>query len=847
MYGHRQGMRRLLGVGLLLTSASCADGDGAASTPKDPGIPAQGLSASLVQASNCDDLLTRIQDDAIAKLKLGAELAKQQIKEGGRKTERSDVVEDEGDAVDFGGSLTPPRSASAPAPTRNAGVANSDNVASDDDTSAADHNESATGSSASKDPSAAVPADSASVNPSSPTGASETNKQVQNVDEADFVKVVESGKGIFLLHGNTLRKIKSWPAVETQLVGAPLTIEGSPLEMFVTDAGKAVVFSNTSFRLPSSNTSSGARPSAPDVADEPEVDCYEGYCKGYYGSDLKITVADVSGATPQVERELYYQGSYVSARRYSQAGDVVRTIVQASTKFSGLFEPDIEWYDAWGRPYDDGNIASQLVEWEARTTAAIRKTTLAEWLPGAAEKKNGTLVAIEPACGSYFAPNAGIADYGLTHVLSLDVGNPAQPIGGVTVLGATSTVYSNAQQLVLAQPDYRWNRGIDFGVESGQQTALHVFDLAGAGTTYRASGFVPGQLPLRNPQFGIDVKDDGTIRLATTGFVRDNPTASPNDARFWQQHTENRVLTARVQDGKVAVIGKSDKLGLEGESVYSARFVGDRAYVVTYRETDPFIVVDVANPAAPSVLGEVKIPGFSEYMHPLDANHIITVGQSEQRGIQLQLYDVTNPMSIPQPKLLAFESGSSSEVSYQHKAFTFFEGVLAIPLSSYGYSRAGYGAYTASLELVRVDPNAGFTHLASIDHSALYADNGLVSCGYCDARGCGSYSCGYTPEVRRGVFVKGDSGTYVYSVSYAGVLVNDLANPSQVVAKVGLPAPGGYGYEGKPIPTTRPSAEPRPGVALDAGSAVAVDLPAPAPTDGGSASAADAGVPPPAP
>jgi hypothetical protein len=765
--------------------------------------------ASLVQADDCSDLLTRIQDDAIAKLKMSAERAKLQgsmaRKPGGGggdwpASSDGDVGGARPSGPVGGAPVRAPSTSTPPADV------------------AQDSNEAPSGGGS---------------NVAGPVAASETNKQVQDVDEADFVKVVDSGKGIFLLHGNTLRKLKSWPAAETQLVGSPLTIEGSPSEMFVSEAGKAIVFSSVAYQ-----SGSGGGPSV--VADEGV--CFDGQCKGYGGSGLKVTIADVSGEQPRVERELYYEGSYVSSRRYSQPGDVVRAIVQANTKFSGLFSPDIEWSDPWGRIYDEDNIASQLAEWERRTTASIRKTTLAEWIPDASEKKDGKLVKIEPACGSYFLPEAGLSDYGLTHVLALDVAHPEQPVGGVTILGASNTVYSNAKQLVLTQPDYRWgSSALDFGIASEQQTALHIFDLAGANTTYRASGFVSGHLPLRNPQFGIDVKEDGTIRLATTGFVRSEPDAPRNDPSFWQQKTANHVLIARVEGKQLTTVGKSAKLGLEGESVYSARFVGNRAYVVTFRQTDPFIVVDVSNPAAPTVLGEAKIPGFSEYMHPLDENHIITVGQSATRGIQLQLFDVTQPTNIPAPKILDFGSGTTSEVSFQHKGFTFFEGVLALPVSGRSYTRSG--VYASGLQLVRVDANTGFSLLGSIDHARLYADNGAgVRCGACDALMCSSYVCSYAPEVRRGVFVKGESATYVYSFSHAGVLVNDLANLTQPIAKVGLPAPLlGYDYGsdvkppfptsggmGVPTPVSQPPVQIDPDVArpaVDGGAAMSAPTP----------------------
>lgn len=779
--------------------------------PGNPVVPVSTVLASLSAALDCTDLLTQIQDDAIAKLKIQVELYKKHPPTRG--------VTPGGMAVG-GGFADAGTAASGP------------------------------NAEASNDAVATPPTATAPVTPgaggdlggltgggkaSGPTSASDTNKQVADVDEADFVKVVENGKHIYLLHGNTLQKLDAWPAAQTKLAGKPLTIEGSPSEMFVTDAGKAVIFSAVYGYGSSTPGYPGKGPIATDIACAPGF----GGCGGYGSNSLKITVVNVT-ADPKVERELYYEGSYLSSRRYGAGeSDVVRTILSASSKYSGLYAPDIEWNDAWGRPYDQADIDSQLAEWEKRTTSSIRKTKLDEWIPSAKQVIGGKLVAIEPDCDSYFVPEAGLSDYGLTHVVTLDLSKPDVPVGGVTIVGASSTVYSNASELVLAQPDYRWAGLGDFGLTNGQQTALHVFSLAGQKTDYKASGWVFGNLPQRNPQFGIDVAADGTVRVATTGMVRDNPKAAPDSQDFWKQHTESYVSTHKVAGLKLEQVGKSPALGKENETVQSARFVGDRAYVVTFRQTDPLYVLDVANAAAPTVLGEISIPGFSEYMHPLDDKHLITFGQSGQGGVQLQLFDVTDPKKLPAPKTLSFGSGSSSELSYNHKALTLFEGVLALPVYNYQY-QPNRTSYQSVLELVKVDANTGFTKLASIDHSRLYADNGNgVQCGYCDAMSCYNYSCGYQPELRRGHFVKGDGKTYVYSFSFAGVLVNDLSAPAKAVAQVGLPAPlfnsssPWYGSDGLPVPArdggvsmTTPPITPTtpatPATASDAGAATGI-------------------------
>ncbi len=821
------------GTGAPQTSPSSSSGPSqpsdspspSAGGPQDPPIPPRIFLPKLAPASDCGDLLTKIQDDAIAKLEMQVELYKKQPPSAqGIGVAIRDAVP--GANFGAGGVTSTSKGAASTVPEFSSPSAAADSAAS-------------SGGSTSSPP---------SDHASAPVGASDTNAQVAGVDEADFVKVVQNGAEIFLLQGSSLQRLKSWPPEQTALAGTPLTIEGSSSEMFVTDEGKAVVFSSV---YTYGYTSPLGKP-LPVEGIGGDVVCAPGYCGG--STMMKITVADVAGDAPRVEREIYYEGWYVSSRRYAgNGGDVVRAIVQANSKYPGLYSPDIQWYDAWNRPYPQDEIASQLDEWQKRTTASIRNTVLSDWLPTGKEVQDGKLVEMAPACDSYFVPDPGLSDYGLTHVISLDLAHADQPVGGVTVVGATSTVYSNEERLVLAQPDYRWgpvftfgvlaSTPVDYGITDQQQTALHVFELTGATTTYLASGWVFGTLPSYNPQFGIDAATDGTIRVATTGSVRDHPDAKPEDEDYWQQHPENYVSTARVQGDKLEVVGKSSKLGHDNETLQSARFVSDRAYVVTYRQTDPLIVVDVSDAASPSVLGEIQIPGFSEYMHPLDATHLLTFGQGTNGGSQLQLFDVTDPKAIPAPATLTFASGSSSEVSYNHKAFTLYQGVLALPLWNNYYVGNQY-YYGSALELVKVDPKAGLQHLGRVDHARLYADNGLgVKCGSCDQMGCYDYSCGayYQPEVRRGHFVQGDDTTYVYSFSYAGVLVNDLAHLTIPVATVGLPAPSNpsyqpwYGPDGLPVPQDG-------GVAQDAGMPVADAAVRPSsdagtaiPVDGGSA------------
>jgi uncharacterized secreted protein with C-terminal beta-propeller domain len=159
-----------------------------------------------------------------------------------------------------------------------------------------------------------------------------------------------------------------------------------------------------------------------------------------------------------------------------------------------------------------------------------------------------------------------------------------------------------------------------------------------------------------------------------------------------------------------------------GETIYSTRFLGDRGYMVTFRQVDPLFVFDLADPAEPTLLGELKIPGFSEYMHPLEDDlHLLTIGfdgtdDGQITGLALQIFDVTDPTDpkLSHKQVISEQWSGWSEALYNHKAFTLYRDVLAIPFE--GYDDVN-GVYGSALRLFRVSSSEGITELGSIDHS----------------------------------------------------------------------------------------------------------------------------------
>lgn len=724
------GMAGIIVIGAAAVLAGCTRGSNGVVDEGGEDVEVGEVVAGLARADDCGDLLSRIQADALVKLDEAAATLKTQTvkaREGGFNG-------------GWGGGLV-----SGP-PT-------------------AEDGDSASGSGGTT----GAPVDGEAPSSPEPSGHSDTNTQVAGVDEADIVKT--DGTRTYLLHGDELFVLGTWPAESTSVAGHA-KIEGTPVEMFVAD-GRAVVFSHV---YDVAGQGGGAEPGI-------AADCYD--C--YYGAAFtKISVLDVTGSTPTLSRELYFEGNYVSSRRHDA---IVRGVIRGGFAAPNLYAPSIAYYDAWGDPYDQAIIDAQIDQWRARAADDIRKTELSDWLPSRYEKRDGELVALEPACGDTYVPTPGLATYGQTNVVTLDMTDPAS-LAQTVVLGGADQVYANADVLLLAQHDYRW----DMNGITEQQTALHSFSLGDASTTYVGSGFVPGYI---HNQFSLDERD-GVFRLSTTQQRRTN-AENP-----WETTSVNRVVTVHAVGDALQVLGQTPELA-PGETIFSTRFIGDRAYVVTFRQTDPLFAIDLSDPAEPKVLGELHIPGFSDYMHPLDDTHLLTIGrdatdQGVVQGLMLQIFDVSDPTNLRLTHRHVYEREGYSQANHDHKAFTYYADKQLLAFPFVGYSPE----FTSSLELFRVSVETGFDPLGSVDHGALMGSA-------CEANEW-EYYCPYPVEMRRGLFID----DYVYSISYAGVLVHGMGDLTTPVATVPLPAPTmSYGYY--PVPVDGGAATPSSGGAAGAG------------------------------
>jgi inhibitor of cysteine peptidase len=252
-----------------------------------------------------------------------------------------------------------------------------------------------------------------------------------------------------------------------------------------------------------------------------------------------------------------------------------------------------------------------------------------------------------------------VADYYYmyTTIIAINTQNDDQePTYETILLGASSTLYVSPDNIYLTFPV--WGSDI-LGREvwDSPRTSIHRIHIEGDAIEYVASGEVPGMVL---NQFSMD-EYDGHFRVATT---------------TWGETTKNHVY---VLDMGLNIVGSLEDLA-PGETIYSARFMGERGYLVTFKQVDPLFVIDLSDPNNPRELGYLKVTGYSDYLHPYDETHIIGIGKETTdagefawyQGVKISLFDVSdvnNPQEID--KLEIGDRGSDSPVLWDHKAFLF--------------------------------------------------------------------------------------------------------------------------------------------------------------------------------
>jgi len=450
----------------------------------------------------------------------------------------------------------------------------------------------------------------------------------------------------------------------------------------------------------------------------------------------RITYIDVKDRTrPAIERHVDLEGALVQSRLI---GSDLYLVSNAATRLPNSLVQRGQRFMQKTRGLTHKQLAKHLKK--SLTRAEINAS-----MPHMRSHRIGGKFRQLVSCGNTYVPRARgpIGALTLTH-LRLNRHEPPKTIG---VLGGGLRVYASTDALYVAS-----NTG---------NSQIHKFEL-NAGTElepkYVGSGAISGYLL---NQFSMS-EHKGFLRVATTDGGGNNLF----------------VLGENQTGNELEVVGSIKGLA-RGERIFAARMFGDKGYIVTFRQTDPLYTLDLSDPSDPRVVGELKINGFSSYIHPLDGDRLLTIGQDADgrgrlQGVHLQIFDVSDPSAPTRTHHQRLGQGSQSVAQNDHHAFTYDPATktLAIPAQQYG----GGGDYFSGLLVYRIDAQDGFAELGRVSHSDRVAE---YAAARCKRQRCGRrHHTGQRVPMLRSIVMD----HYLYSLSGIALEVNDLDNMEETVA-----------------------------------------------------------------
>jgi hypothetical protein len=460
---------------------------------------------------------------------------------------------------------------------------------------------------------------------------STTNVQEDGVDEPDLVK--SNGSTLYVVRGDRLFAVDV-RARKPRLLGSLQLPQGATYELLL-HGDRLLVLSRGGI-YPVDMIGRVATPIRPGP------------------TQSSLTEVDVSDPSAmRVVRGLSFDAEILTARL---VGSVVRVVTTSSMPQALPFRPPPQ-------PTPDAMAAAL-----AHNRDVVKSSKIGGWLPKYRIKgRRGETLARRTlvGCNDVRRP-AVFSGLGLLTVLTIDLAKGVALTDSDSIVADGRTVYASQKRLYVATQ--RWfAQPINAASADPPKvaTAIHEFDISDPdSTTYRGSGTVSGYLM---NQWSLS-EQDGVLRAATT----EEPT-------WWnpgpQEESESFVTTLKEQGGALVQLGRVGGLG-KGERVYAVRFSGDTGYVVTFRQVDPLYTLDLSRPAHPAVLGELKIQGYSAYLHPIGDGLLLGVGQdaSEEgrvRGTQLSLFDVSD---LRRPtRLQTYAIGAAwSEAESDHHAFLWW-------------------------------------------------------------------------------------------------------------------------------------------------------------------------------
>ena len=609
------------------------------------------------------------------------------------------------------------------------------------------------------------PAPAAPVEPSESADSdySKTNIQVEGVDEADIVKT--DGEYLYIVSGRNITIVKAYPPEEAAVLSkivvegsiAGIFINGDKIAVFETEYGVYPLYENgVAYDLPSDS----------EEVNEPTKD------------DETVPVPPpTNGSTPDDEPSVPEEINRTTEEPPREVEPTEPPVEPVIPKI--VWEPpttSIKVYDTSNKQNPvlkrnfsvDGNYFSSRMIGDYVYVVATQYTYFMQTdvvLPRVHSDNETQVIAAD----DIYYYNFSDTSYSFTTIVALDIQNDAQaPTHETILLGSTSTIYVSQNNIYLTFPDYTWQE------DETMKTTIQRIKIDKQTITFQAQGEAPGYVL---NQFSMD-EYKGYFRIATT-----------TNNFGWRTFTEEAVSKNNVYvlDMNLNVVGKLEDLA-PGEQIYSTRFMGDRCYVVTFRNIDPLFVIDLSNPTAPTVLGQLKVTGYSGYLHPYDENHLIGIGKetiydakedfSWYQGVKISFFDVSdvsNPVEIAKYEI--GDRGTQSPVLDDHKALLFNKekNLLVIPVREAKIDPTQYegeipswahgdpvwqGAYVFDISLNGMQLRGKITHIEDAE---------LLKLGY-------YFGSDYT--VQRSLYID----NVLYTISRMKVKMNSLETLAEINA-----------------------------------------------------------------
>lgn len=354
---------------------------------------------------------------------------------------------------------------------------------------------------------------------------------------------------------------------------------------------------------------------------------------------------------------------------------------------------------------------------------------------------------LKPDC-IYLTSKGTYEDSQYLIISGIDTTGEGKFVSTKSLFGCGSNVYCSTENLYVTSYTDGWADDV-----YSSSTRIFKFSLDGGKVELIAEATVPGTVL---NQFSLDEKD-GYLRMVTTynSFMRE--IVGSGTYRYETMTTFKQANCLYVLDKNLYVVGKIEDLAPD-ERIYSARFDGDVAYFVTFRQVDPLFTVDLSDPTSPKVLSELKIPGFSEYLHPWTDKLLFGFGKyanpdtGRTGELKLSMFDVSDKSDVSEAHTLTIEGADYSSASYNHKAILInaAKNIIAFPSVSYNY----YNGNGAKYLVYSYDEELGFKKVAEF---SVKGDE-------------------YYWQEMRGLFI----GDYLYVCSTTGIASYKLADFSFV-------------------------------------------------------------------